>query len=593
MEILDYPFDSECILKKKRSIKKTLLEQEILIEKRIAILSGSTVGELQNILELFLLKHGIKPIFYQGSYNRYFEETVYENPELFNFNPDLIYIHTSVKNIVDFPVPFEEENSIEKKLNSVFNSFIKVWESIAHKYKCPIIQNNFEALPQRVFGNADVYRADGTLHFVNTLNQKIYEYSREQSNLYINDLNYQAAWYGLEKWFDNAAWYMYKYPFSMNAIPLVSHNIANIIKSIFGKNKKALAIDLDNTLWGGVIGDDGLDGIEIGIETPKGMAYTDIQKYLKNVSKLGIALNICSKNEESIAKTGFNHESSVLKWDDFVVTKANWNNKDINICEIAKELNVFTDTIVFLDDNPAEREIVKNNLKSVAVPKLVEEYDFVKVLDQSGYFEVTNVTEDDKNRISYFKSNQLRQNEIVALDNYDDYLKSLEMKCEIQRFNNENLSRVVQLINKTNQFNLTTKRYTSEEVIQFMESTSSYGRCFKLKDKFGDNGIVSVLMADIQDSILNIDLWVMSCRVFKRGLEKTIFDELIGWCKQNNILKIRGYYYPTAKNKIVENLYSKLGMNCIDDKSIPKVWGYDVNQDYNKKNEVMEVTDND
>lgn len=570
-----------------------MLGQENFIEKRIAILSGSTVGELQNILELFLLKQGIKPTFYQGSYNRYFEDAVYDNLELSDFNPDLIYIHTSVKSIIDFPVPFEEVEGIGVKLNNVLNSFIKVWESIAHKYNCPIIQNNFEALPQRIFGNADVYREDGALHFVNTLNQKFYEYSRANSNLYINDLNYQAAWYGLEKWFDNAAWYMYKYSFNMNAIPLVSHNIANIIKSIFGKNKKALAIDLDNTLWGGVIGDDGLDGIELGVETPKGMAYTDIQKYLKSVSKLGIALNICSKNEEIIAKTGFNHESSILKWDDFVVTKANWNNKDLNVNEIAKELNIFTDTIVFLDDNPAEREIVKNNLPSVAIPNLSEEYDFVKVLDQSGYFEVTNITEEDKKRISYFKSNQLRQHEVLALENYDDYLKSLGMKCEIQHFNNENLSRIVQLINKTNQFNLTTKRYTSEEVIQFMELTNSFGRCFKLKDKFGDNGIVSVLMADIQGYVLNINLWVMSCRVFKRELEKTIFDEIVGWCKQNHILKIRGYYYPTAKNKIVENLYSELGMSCIEDTPIQKVWNYEVNQEYNKKNEVMEVTSND
>ncbi|MFJ7699424.1 HAD-IIIC family phosphatase [Lysinibacillus fusiformis] len=593
MEVLDYPFDSEYILKKKRSIKKLLLERGNLIEKKIAILSGSTVGELQNILELFLLKHGIKPIFYQGSYNRFYEETVYENLELTKFNPDIIYIHTTVKNIMDFPSPFEIASVTEQKINTIIQNYIDVWDNIEKKFNCPIIQNNFEPLPYRNMGNADVYRKDGSLNFINALNEKFYENAREKNYLYVNDINYQAAWYGVERWFDDSTWYLYKYPFAINAIPLVSHNIANIIKSIFGKNKKALAIDLDNTLWGGVIGDDGIEGIELGVETAKGMAYTDIQKYLKNISKLGIALNICSKNDETIAKTGFNHSSSILKLNDFITFKANWNNKDLNIKEIAEELNIFTDSIVFLDDNPVERELVKNNLPEVAAPKLTLEHEYIKIIDQSGFFEPTTFTEDDKNRNEYFKSNQLRKSAINNVNNYEEYLKSLQMICEIQQINEENLQRVVQLINKTNQFNLTTKRYTLEDIKQFLTIDHNLSLCFKLKDKFGDNGIVSVLMASVFEETLDIKLWVMSCRVFKRDLEKAIFDEIINWCYKENISKLRGTYYPTPKNKIVENLYSELGFKIIEDNEEYKVWEYFIEENYERKNTVMEVKNYD
>lgn len=335
MELLEYPFDSEYILKKKRSLKKELLKKENLIEKKIAILSGATVGELQNILELFLLNQGIKPVFYQGSYNRYFEEIVYDNIKLKEFHPDIIYIHTMVKNIIDFPTPFESIGEVEKKINLCINQFKAILGTIQAEFNCPVVQNNFEYLPYRIMGNADSYRSDGMLNYINLLNQEIYKYTRDNENIFINDLNYQAAWYGLEKWFDNTSWYLYKYPFAINAIPLVSHNLANIIKSILGKNKKAIAVDLDNTLWGGVIGDDGIEGIELGLETAKGIAHLEFQKYLKNLSQLGIALNICSKNEESLAKNGFKHTSSILKEDDFIVIKANWDNKDTNIKKVA------------------------------------------------------------------------------------------------------------------------------------------------------------------------------------------------------------------------------------------------------------------
>lgn len=594
MELLEYPFDSEHILKKKRSIKKELLKKEGLLEKKVAILSGSTVGELQNILELFLLNQGIKPIFYQGSYNRFYEEIVYDNANLKEFNPDIIYIHTTMKNIVDFPNPFESKEEIEEKMNSFLAQFKQMWEVIQKEFNCPIVQNNFEYVPYRLMGNADSYRNDGMLNFINLLNQELYEYAREKETMHINDLNYQAAWYGLEKWFDNSSWYLYKYPFAVNAIPLVSHNLANIMKSVFGKNRKAIAVDLDNTLWGGVIGDDAVEGIELGLETAKGMAYLEFQKYLKSLSKLGIALNVCSKNEETLAKSGFQHASSVLKEEDFIVIKANWDNKDENIKKIALDLNIFTDSIVFLDDNPVERELVQNNLPEVAVPSLTNEQDYIKILDQSGFFELTTITEEDRKRKDYFKMNQLRQSSTVeSTGSYEDYLQSLKMTSIVEKFIDKNMNRVVQLINKTNQFNLTTKRYTIGEVSSFLNEKNSYGLSFKLVDKFGDNGIVSVLMATAQNGVLEVDLWVMSCRVFKRDLEKVIFDELVKLSLENNLSKIRGNYYPTEKNKIVAKLYRDLGFTLVVDNNGASIWEYEVSKDYQQMNTIMEVISNE
>jgi FkbH-like protein len=593
MKELEYPFDSEYILRKKKSLKKELLQNQIFIEKKVAILCGSTVGEMQNILELFLLNHGIKPIFWQGQYNRYYEEAMFNNYELKEFKPDIIYIHTTNKNIIDFPTPEDTSEVVSQKLSSTFSYFSQMWDKLRDELQCPIIQNNFEPLPYRLMGNADVYQESGELNFINLLNQEMYGYAREHKNFYVNDLNYQASWFGLERWFDNSMWYMYKYPFAVDAIPLVSHNLANIIKSLFGKNKKALALDLDNTLWGGVIGDDGIEGIKLGIDTAEGMAYDDMQNYIKKLSRFGITLNVCSKNEESNAKLGFNHPSSKLKIDDFIVFKANWNNKDLNIKEIASESNILEESIVFIDDNPVERELIKNIMPHISIPELTSAENFVKILDQSGFFEVTILSADDRKRNTYYKANKAREERINQFGDYSKYLKSLEMTCKIDNFNSSNIERVVQLINKTNQFNLTTARYTAEEVEQYMKGNSVVTISANLKDKFGENGIVSCMMASKVEDTMQIDLWVMSCRVFKRDLEKAIFDELVKQCKQKGIKKIRGSYYKTKKNQFVENLYPSLGFQVIEKDDEHGIWQYEIPEEYTMMNEVMEVVYDD
>lgn len=590
---LEYPFNGLEILKNKKSLKRALLQSDNFITKKIAILSGYTVGEFQNILELFLLNCGIKPVFWQGKYNRFYEEAIFEIEDLKAFDPDIVYIHTTVKNLKHLPEITDNEETVNDKLNQEYEYFNNVWNNLKEKLNCFIIQNNFESLPYRCMGNSEVYHSNGELNFINLLNQKLYEYARNNDGFYINDLNYQSAWFGLEKWFDNTSWYLYKYPFSTGAIPLVSHNIANIIKSAYGKNKKALILDLDNTLWGGVIGDDGLANVKLGAETGEGAAYYDWQKYIKKLSNFGISLNVCSKNEESLAKLGFTHPCSLLKEDDFIVFKANWKNKDTNIKEILKELNVLDESAVLVDDNPAERLIVNQSIPKISTPNISSPEDYVKYLDQAGFFEVTTLSFDDKKRNEYYKANKKREAYAKSYTDYNEYLKSLEMICFFEQINENNIERAVQLINKTNQFNMTTVRYTESNMKEFLEDKSIITICSKLKDKFGDNGIVSCLIAKIHQGIAIIDLWVMSCRVFKRNLENAIIDKLVSICQQKNIKRIQGKYVPSYKNNYVSNLYFSLGFKNLEKTEKYELWEYTIPDNYIKTNTVMEEINND
>ncbi len=591
MKELEYPFDSAYILQKKKSLRRQLLANTGLLEKRVAILGGSTVGETKNMLELFLLNHGIKPIFWEGQYNRFYEEAVYGDPELAAFAPDIVYIHTSNKNIEEYPAPGEPPEAVRARAEAVFARFRQIWEAVRERLGCPVVQNNFEEPPCRPLGNSDAVNPAGGVRFINAVNSMFHEYAQNNPRVYINDLHYQASWFGLARWYDNAQWYMYKYPFAVDAIPLAAHNIANIIKSVFGKNKKALVLDLDNTLWGGVIGDDGVENIRLGIETPEGMAYRDFQNYVKALSAMGISLNVCSKNDKAIALQGFEHPSSVLKRDDFIVFKANWANKDRNIAEVAQTLNILPESMVYADDNPVERELAAASLPGLAVPELNGPEEYVRILDQSGWFEVTALSTDDTRRNEYYKANAKRAEEQNRFADYTEYLKSLQMACNLEPIGESNLQRATQLINKTNQFNLTTRRYTEEEVRCYTQQGITI--CARLQDKYGDNGLVSVLLAGVIGDLAEIDLWVMSCRVFKRDLELAVFDELVRRCRKLGVGKIKGTYIKTGKNALVQELYGALGFRAVQRDEDRGEWEYVIPEAYETMNRVMEVRLND
>lgn len=595
MRELEYPFDAEWILKKKKNIKKQLLETDTgtFINKKIAILGGETTNDIKLIMELFLLNYGIKPKFYESEYNQYYEDGMFPNPELENFVPDIIYICTCIRNINDFPEPEDSEEIVDVKTSVILEKFTGLWDHLADTYHCPIIQNNFEYPFFRLMGNKDASDIHGRVNFVTKLNCLFYEYAQSHNNFYICDINYISASYGLDRWAEPYYWHMYKYAVAVPAIPYLSFNVANIIKSVYGKNKKAFNLDLDNTLWGGVVGDDGADNIEIGQETSLAQTYSEFQEYIRLHQKLGILLTINSKNHEENAISGLMRPDSILKPDDFATIKANWNSKDINLLETAQEMALLPESYVFVDDNPAERAIIAGQVKGTAVPEIDTVENYIRILDRSGFFEVTSFSNDDLHRNEMYQQNAERMREQAAFSNYEDYLRSLEMKGEIQGFVPAYMSRIAQLTNKSNQFNLTTKRYSQSDIeaaANDPERITLYG---KLGDKFGDNGVVSIVIGKIGGDAhdeLHMELWLMSCRVLRRDMEFAMMDELVEKAKTSGIKKIIGYYYPTAKNAMVKEFYALQGFTKIsEDNDGNTVWEFNISDDYRKKQHVITV----
>lgn len=343
---------------------------------------------------------------------------------------------------------------------------------------------------------------------------------------------------------------------------------------------------------GGIVGDDGVENLEIGKETAEAMAYFEFQQYVKAHKDLGVLLTVCSKNEEENALAGLSHPEGVLRPDDFVAIKANWLPKDKNIVDTAEELNILSEAFVFVDDNPAEREIVRGQLGGTAVPEIGEVTDYIRVLDRSGYFETVTLSEDDLKRNDMYRANAQRAKAQSRFADYHDYLLSLEMTAEIGDFSPLYLQRITQLTNKSNQFNLTTKRYTAEQM-EAVYNSDEYIRLYgKLYDKFGDNGVVAVTIGktDSEDKgRLDIELWLMSCRVLKRDMELAMLDSLVEQAKKRGIREIYGHYYPTAKNKMVAGLYESFGFEKISqDEEGNTAWRLLV-EGYEDKNTVIKV----
>lgn len=594
MKELEFPFDSEYIIKKRKSLRRKLLaDGSSRIKKKIAVFGGSTTNDIVVYLDLFLLNYGIEAEFYQSEYAQYWQDAMFPSEELLNFAPDIVFIHTTNRNINTYPTTADSRDQVSELLKAEYGRFEQMWQKIAETYHCPIIQNNFEMPFYRLMGNKDCSDYRGRSNFVTRLNEKFYEYADKTEGLYINDINFISASYGLQKWSDPSYWNMYKYAMCIEAIPEFSFNLANIIKSVFGKNKKVLALDLDNTLWGGVVGDDGVDGIQIGQETGVAQSYYEFQSYVRSLKSLGVILTVCSKNDHENAVAGLNHPEGALRPDDFIIIKANWENKDRNIIETANELNVLPDSVVFADDNPAEREIVRAQVAGAAVPEMDSVENYIINLDRNGYFEVTNFSADDLKRNEMYKANVQRAAQQASFADYGEYLLSLDMNAVIDDFTPVYLQRITQLTNKSNQFNLTTKRYTLSEMEEVFHS-GDYIRLYgKLTDKFGDNGVVSVVIGHKNGEVLDIDLWLMSCRVLKRDMELAMLDRLVERSREQGIKTIRGYYYPTAKNKMVKELYSRFGFDKIsEDENGNTVWELPV-EGYEAQNKVIKVGGNE
>jgi len=578
-------------IKNKKKRKRELLEHDRQwTDKKIAILNGSSPGEIPDFLEIFLLENDIRPTFYVGDYNRYYEEALFSS-ELVEFKPDIVYIHTTNYNIEAFADMNDSKEIAQEKLDAEFDRWIQIWKSCQSRLSCVVIQNNFDLPHTRPIGNLDGVDFRGRVWFIRELNKKMVKYAEENSGFYIQDIEYLSACEGLSVWHNPTYMHLYKYAVSLESMPVLAKNLAAMIISLLGKRKKCLVLDLDNTLWGGVVGDIGAENIKIGAETAEGEAFSDFQKYVKQLSKTGVLLCVASKNEEEAAKSGFNADGMVLSLDDFICFYANWEPKSESLKKMAEEMNLGLDSFVFVDDNPAERELVKQYLPMVSVIDADKPEDFITALDKSGYFEPVALSDEDLKRTGLYAENKMRSKGVSEFSDYKDYLSSLEMSAEIGSVSDKNKERVTQLIGKTNQFNLTAWRLTEEDVTAVSNDNSWVTMCGRLSDKFGDNGLVTVILGKQANDTLFIKLWIMSCRVFSRHLEYAMFDRLIEICKQKGVKIIRGEYILTTKNKPVENLYKELGFDLVSsEEKTGTVWEYCVNDGYTCKNTVISVS---
>lgn len=572
-DIFSYPYDSGFLLRKQKSLRKEFKNDGIRrIPVKIAILGGSTADAVRDQLELFLLNYGLEPSFYLSEYGQFRQDALFPPQELVDFAPDIVYFHTTNRNIRRFPTLNDTPETAEALLEEEFGEFRALWESVRDKLGGTILQNNFELPSFRLLGNADVSDPRGRVHFIGGLNRKFAEYAAEQKNFCLNDIHYLSACCGLDKWADGAAWNLYKYALAVDAIPSLAANLAAIIKALYGKNKKVLTLDLDNTLWGGVVGDDGADGIRIGKDLPAGQVYSEFQEYVKLHKDLGVLLTVCSKNDPENALAGLNHPESTLKPGDFTAIKANWENKDRNISETARELNLLPESFVFADDNPAEREIVRGQLPGTAVPALDGAENYIRILDRNRYFEVVSLSEDDRKRAEMYRANAQRAELEKTYADYGAYLDGLSMTAEIRPFAPPYLERIAQLTNKSNQFNLTTRRYSPAEIEEAARDPKKIALYGKLSDRFGDNGVIAVTIGSVEGETLSIELWLMSCRVLKREMELAMLDETVRRARERGVQKIVGTYYPTAKNGMVKNLYGDFGFTKMSEDETKTVW---------------------
>jgi len=548
------------IMQRRKSLRRELSAVDGLRDLRVAVLGGSTTDEFVNFAEILLLASGFRPVFYQSEFGRYYEDAVHDPQSLIDFKPNLAYVHTSCRNVRNFPPLDCTEEQLSGYVDAELDRFKQIWDALEQNLGCQVIQNNFETPPYQILGNMDAVSPAGQSRFLMELNIAFAVEIGKRRGVVLQDVHGLSAQVGVRNWFDWNRYFSYKIQLTAAANLELARSFKAIVMALYGLSRKVLVLDLDNTLWGGVIGDDGVDNIQIGRETPVAEAYTAFQEYCLSLRNRGILLAVCSKNTESVARSGFEHPSSILKLADISCFKANWEPKHENIQAIAAELNLGVDSFVFIDDNPAERAIVQAQVPGVAVPDVGSEVSgFAELIERGRYFEPLSLSQEDLKRAALYSDNSQRAALLSQFANYGEYLDSLDMVAEIDVFKPVYMERIAQLTNKTNQFNLTTRRYTQQEMESAMADPASIGLYGKLSDKFGDNGLISIVLGRRAEDALHMDLWLMSCRVLKRDVEFAMLDAIVERALSRGIRSIVGFYLPTKKNGMVADFYPKLG----------------------------------
>jgi FkbH-like protein len=559
----------------KKNLKKNFSKLQVV---RAAILGDSATQLLTQAIKGYGYEVGINFEIFEADYNQIERQVFDMSSDLYQFKPEFVIIFHSTQKLIKGFYKLsnkEKSNFADKQIENVKN----IYNTITSNHPCKIIYFNFPEINDNVFGNYSNKIDISFTYQLRKLNYQLMNLSQKLKNLFINDLCILHSQYGHNVVFDPKVYIITDIVSSIDFLPLLGKNTVDIIQAISGKFKKCLILDLDNTLWGGIIGDDGIENIQIG-DLGIGKAFTEIQLWVKELKKRGIIIAVCSKNDELIAKEPFEkHPDMILRLDDIAVFVANWNNKVDNIKYIKSVLNIGFDSMVFLDDNPFERDMIRTHIPEITVPELPEDgAEFLSYLRTLNLFETASYSEAEQKRTQQYQEEAKRHVAQKMFTNENDFLATLEMVSTVKPFDKFNIPRVAQLTQRSNQFNLRTIRYTEEEIQQITTSKDYYTFSFTLQDKFGDNGLISIIILKKQNEALFIDTWIMSCRVLKRGMENFVLNEIAKLAKQDEYKELIGEYIPTAKNGLVKDHYLNLGFMYDNG-----CWKLGVN-DYKEKN---------
>ena len=534
------------------------------------------------------LSRGIFAEPYVAPYNQILQQTTNANSELYKQKCDVIFLGLDHR-WFGFDRFEEDHRNAADKLAKALEDVAIIFQSLKENTSSEVIISNLVCQQRSLFGSYDHLVPGTQTNLTSAFNAKLLEMTKE-ANFLLFDINRLCAKVGFESWFDQQSWYECQAPFNPHYSDIFSDNLLRIVAAIKGKSKKCLVLDLDNTLWDGVIGDDGLSGINVSSGDPKGEAHLDIQKYAADLKKRGIILAVCSKNFEKVAKEPFQkHPWMYLKETDISCFKANWTAKSENLKQIAQELNLGVDSLVLLDDNPAERFEVRSELPMVGVPELPDNvFGFWSGLMQQVILKLANLRRTTSCGLIIIFNRKTGWN-CKGSANISDYLKKLNMQIVIENAQDIHLNRVYQLINKTNQFNLTTVRHSSDEIETMCVSSEYIVKVVSLSDKFGDAGVISVVILKTSETsdkkeepLASVITWLMSCRVLGRRVEYEILNQIAAELKEMGVFILNGSYIPTTKNQLVENFYDELGFDVLEHTKQQKLYTLDL-QNYEPK----------
>ncbi|HEY3638811.1 MAG TPA: HAD-IIIC family phosphatase [Rhizomicrobium sp.] len=533
---------------------------------RLGVLASSTFDLLLDCVPAAAARHGVAVEVLAAPYDQVLQEALNAGSEINTAGLDGVLIAVDHRWMhLDRP-DFSE--SPAARVKSAVGKLGMAVEALRRHGGAPAILQTMPVPAQALFGSYERRVRGSVRSMIEDANRLIVALA-EESGSYLLDVAALAERVGTEFWFDPVQWTAYKLPFSADCFPIYADVLGRLLGAIRGRARKCLVLDLDNTLWGGVIGDDGLEGIVLGQGTARGESFLSVQELAADLRMRGVVLAVCSKNNDEVARGPFrDHPEMILREEHITVFQANWIDKASNLESIAKTLNIGVDALVLLDDNPAERAQVRAALPMVAVPELpTDPAWYAWTLHAAGYFEAVGYSAEDRLRVDSYGANALRAEVMAKARDLGDYLSSLEMVLTVSPFDRTGRQRIAQLINKSNQFNLTTRRYTEGEVAAMETDPDLLTLQVRLEDKFGDFGMIGVVICrpDTGKGAWDIDTWLMSCRVLGRRIEEGMLEKVVAELSRRGGASLRGQYIPTAKNGMVKDHYSKLGFSLVSE----------------------------